>query len=641
MTSVPSAGSTGPAPKKYEVADAKMVKVYKSMSGIYRRSMTPSVHHNFSGPAIGLISDHNSQFSQLSQVLTGYASPSTSPPPGLLSYNSLSKSAIQLVEWGNESLRFVKSKFGYHLTWEDRLSYFQKSSYLAYNLCSGMNLVKNVVGFFNNQQFSSAVSKAFGHVAIAAGSTLAIFSGLRAIKAIGEFYKVYQYKSLLGRCVLMSEKMEALRSMIYVSEKELFANPLDVASKKAFFKQYYDKKIVEAETEAMTLLGKKERPDIKGLIAGLGSVEAKEVYKTQLGLSEQMMEGLSAEELCGLILMKEEKTIKKREKLASLIGSNTTQGKHLIEAIQTMSKVQAIANPDYKASEANEEIEALFSKVQQMTNRKLLKEGAIIASCILTIAASITTLVCPAAFPLIIVMWVISNAIEFGVSLKDFSDAAKDKELEPTRVYPEALDWKQWFANTGAWTKDNWREIISVGVNIIAIGLVVASLCINPITAPLVGVAIASILALALYSYFNACLVHKGARDRLVIIADGIDRVVNKNIAGFLGIDIDPQEKIKSLSINKDWLSHKLMSLDIEDKYAFFVKLKSKGKIGDFEDFRNKSPKERRAILSSLHLKLETIIKQEPSFIADLYKEFKLELRKHYLQNIETYKKPK
>lgn len=637
-SSVPPLGRSGYMPLAGKITAAKEVRISKAVTSVYKKAIAPTRQHNFAGPAIGLISDHNSQFSQLSQALTGYASPAASPPPGLLSYNSLSKSAIQLVEWGSDSLKFIKSNFGYHMSWADRMAYMQKSSYLAYNICSGMNLVKNVVGFFNNQQFTSGVSKAFGNIATAAGSLLAIFSGLRAIKAVGEFYKAYQYKSLLGRCVLVSDKMQALKSLVYVSDEELMADLTDPTQKKAYFKAYFDENIDKIKEKAKADFGLATLPDIGGLVTKMGSKEAREVYKTELGISEETMKDLSPQELWGLLMMKQEKTDLKRNKLISTIAGNSVDGERLVSAIKLASKVQSVCNPNYTETENNAKIEEIFSKVNAMTNRRLLKEGAIIVSCILTIIASITTLACPAAFPLIIVMWVVSNAIEFGVSMKEFSDAAVEKEKTPERVYPKAATWKEWAGQCVTWNKENWRTSVSIAVNIIAIGLVVASLCVNPVTAPLVAVAIASCLALALYSYFNACLLHKGSRDTLVKVADGIDRYINKNITGFFGIDIDIEVKLKKQKVEQSFFIHKLTSLSNEDKYVFLKKLETKRLIDPVPDFLTLKPSDRKKVLSGLNLKIEALVKKDPVLMQALYQDLKSEERQFHMQNIETYK---
>lgn len=638
MTSIPPVGPSGPAAPKYEVPDSEMVKVYKAISSIYKKTVMPSAPHNFAGPAIGMISDHNSQFSQAVQLLTGYANPSSSPPPGLLTYNCLSKSAINLVEWGSDSLKFIKAKFGYDMSWEDRLAYFQKSSYLAYTICSSMNLVKNVVGFFNQQPLAAEVSRTFTNIAHASGALLTIFSGIKAIFGIGEIYQAYQYKSLLGRAVLMSDKIEALKSLIYVTSKELEdALPQDLDEKKQALKRYYDQKIPEAELEAFNILGASGlQIDIAGLIEGLALPSIKTLYEKELGIPQTLMDGLSSQELCGLILMKAEKTAKKREKLTETIAGNASSGKNLIEAIKTVGKVQALANPNFKQNENNKNIEEIFSQVQQMTNRKLLKESALIVSCALTMIASILTLVCPMAFPVIIVMWVVSNGIEFGVSLKEFSDAAKEKQHIPETVYSKAETWKQWFSQTASWTKDNWKTGISLAVNLMAIGIVVASLCITPITVPLIGVVIASLLAIGLYTYFNACLIHKQTCDNLVKMADYIDRFVNRPIAGFFGIQIDAEKQIKAL--DPVLLIHTIVSFDDEEKYHFFEKLQQEGCLTGVLDFRAKGAQEKQNIKQNLDAQLALKIRQNPERIALLYKEFKRQQKNRHLENIETYK---
>lgn len=639
MASVPPLGPSGPTAPRYEVADAKMVKVYKAISSVYKKTVTPVQGHNFAGPAIGMIADHNSQFSQAVQLLTGYGGPSSStPPPGLLTYNCLSKSAISLVEWGSESLKFVKSKFGYHMSWEDRLAYFQKSSYLAYTICSSMNLVKNVVSFFNQNTLSEQVSKTFTDIAQVSGSLLTIFSGIRAVFAIGEIFKAYQYKSLLGRAVLMSDKIKALKSLIYVSSTELFeALPEDLQERKKALKSYYDKKIPEVEKEALAIVGSPvTHVDIGGLIQGLASPSIQDLYERELGISKQLMEGLSSEELCGLILMKAEKTAKKREKLLDTIAGNPSSGKNLIEAIKTTTKVQALANPNFKHSENNQKIEEVFLQVQQMTNRKLLKESAVIVSCALTMIASILAITCPMAFPVIIAMWIVSNGIEFGVSLKEFSEAAKEKEHHLQKTYPQAATWKQWFSQIGSWSQDNWRTGVALAVNLIAIGLVVASLCITPITLPLIGVVIASLLAIGLYTYLNACLIHKKTCDNVVKMADRIDRFINKPIAGFFGINIDTEQQVKP--VDRVLLTHTILSFTDDEKYNFFKNLVSETLLAEFDDFRTKKPKDKRSMIKNLDMQVGKLIKQDPEQLAVLYKAFKANQRHLHLENIETYK---
>lgn len=662
--SIPPGGSSG-SPKpiaRIQAPDYKKVELLSAVGGVYRHTPKSPSYHNFAGPAIGLISDHNSQYSQFAQALTGYAN-SSNPPPGLLSYNSLSKSAIQLIEWGDQNLKYAKSfykaliddkltvgdKFkifiGYNLTWSDRLAYLQKTSYLAYNVCAGSNLVKNVISYFNNQAISQAVSDAFKKVGIGAGSALAIFSGLRAIKAIGEYYKAKQYKSLLGRCTLPSEKMAALKSLIFVSDEEILGDNKDLAEKKAYLSACFKKLMPEQEQEAMKLLGTSKKLDLSGLIEKLADPSVKAAYVSQLGISEQTLEGLSPEEITGFILMKEQLTLKKKEKLMSTLTNRASEGERLVNAITTLAKTQSVSNVIFNNPTHNQEIEKLFSQVQQMTNRKLLKEGAIIVSCILTIIASITTIVCPAAFPLIIVMWVLSNAIEFGLSMQEFADAAKEKELHPDPVYPKATNMKQWWDQSRSWSKDNWRTIISVAVNVVAVALVIASLCTNPITGPVVAVAIASLLAVALYSYFNACLLHKASRDRLVKTADYIDRYINKNIARFFGIDIETEQELKKSAseiVSKSTpqlLEKDILTLNLRDKFEFYTQLHTKGKLVAFPDFRILKPTDREIVLRNLDMMVKNLIAKEPDVMNTLFQSFSEAKSKRILQHAETYMK--
>ena len=100
----------------------------------------------------------------------------------------------------------------------------------------------------------------FTNIAQASGSLLTIFSGIRAIFAIGEIFKAYQYKSLLGRAVLMSDKIQTLKSLIYVSSTELFqALPDNLQERKQALKSYYDEKIPEAQTHTCRALTRTRR----------------------------------------------------------------------------------------------------------------------------------------------------------------------------------------------------------------------------------------------------------------------------------------------------------------------------------------------------------------------------------------------
>ncbi|NBO17536.1 MAG: hypothetical protein EBV07_01455 [Proteobacteria bacterium] len=166
----------------------------------------------------------------------------------------------------------------------------------------------------------------------------------------------------------MSDKIQTLKSLIYVSSTELFqALPDNLQERKQALKSYYDEKIPEAQIEALSILGSRVTDlDIPGLIEGLASPSIQELYERELGISKQLMEGLSSEELCGLILMKAEKTAKKREKLVDTIAGNPSSGKNLIEAIKTTTKVQALANPNFKHSENNQKIEEIFLQVEIM-----------------------------------------------------------------------------------------------------------------------------------------------------------------------------------------------------------------------------------------------------------------------------------
>lgn len=585
--------------------------------------------------ALGLVSDQNSMTYEICQVASGFIGRHSEPnmPLALNNFNSVPKAFTTTYQFVKDSIEWKKKPL--KLKALRNLQLAQSGSYALFNLFRASGLLYNVAKTFK----PALESKAFQSVATNAwASCLLIFSVFRAAISSLALVKAYKIKSLVGRTSDLGAQLRKLKQEITVTGADL---EKDVKKSKKtnedFFKSYYDKKIAEESTSIALNLGLSVPLDLSGFENAFSKKEFKDYLMSKLELDSTLASGLTPQAFLGLVIYRLDKGKQKEEAFIKSICDSKKEGVEIVKMLKSTLKMQSIHAQLARPDQLDLATKELFSKIQSCANRKIIKEWVVIASCVLTVVAIATGVLCPPAAGLLgfaAALWIMSNFMEYGLTLREFK-VASEAHAEPLK-------------------KEGWKLALSIATNVlvIAIGITAAVLAVgNPAGALMVT---AAVVAIVLYTAFNAAVYNEKARSLLVKHAEWIDRVINQRFAEKIGMPITYDTAIfdDALKNHKKALRRqKLLNLSFERKkelarklavdfsrYRFSKNIKGQAvavKAAELEPFF-RTPEGQRQLEKMIDAKLLELYDQDNRALLSNYQSLKKQMLKESMQNLET-----
>lgn len=638
MSSIPSA--SGPSPSRPPLVDKAAllkepaIRTAEAISRFAKPKIGPSGLGDYQASALSLVCDQASQITQIDQSLVGITQ-NDIVPVGLGSANAVTKSVTRLVDLGvalgnlPQDLQ-VRTTPDQIVTWDQRVAQgftlnqlAQSVSYYAVQVCSLLSNIRSVVSqIAPSTKDALDVLKPVGNCVsyfLIAFSSFRIFSSSRAI------HNARIYRNELRNVALVSDKLAKLKELMTVSDDEVKAD-LSAKSKdpKKFLKDYFDAKAKPHVEKLLSSAGKIPSYDLTEFAEKLTEPVYKAYLCEHFHVSQEIAQNLSAEEFLALVFYKQELGIEKQNHFINSIADSPKHGEQLRKMITTAIKTKNLAQSRLSTGTAcDDSLVRLINTIDASATRKIMKESFVVVSCVAMIVACGLSIAAGPAAPAamlgaIAAFWILSNAIEYGLSLRDFAVVAKQNE-----DILESQDLK-------GWLKNNWKVVLSIAAQVLLVALTIAFLA-SPLGAGISAFVIAAIvITVAVSLLFNIAVINKDLRKALVKHADWVDRVINQKFAYIFGetIEVD-QEYHAQLEDLIDRRRHvkfcdKVLKMSLQDQNNIvkpdLTKLvHNKRKVSDAEkDAFLKTPDGQKELRRLIHIKLDEMIGDET-----LYKQIK------------------
>jgi hypothetical protein len=554
-------GSSGPTPpskriEPQEFMASEGLAISKSVKNLAKTRLGVPKSADYQSSALSLVCDQSSQLTQLTQSLSGY-SPIDFTPVGLGSYNAVAKSITKLYDLTQETASLPKNLKGKDAsgTFFVLNKFFMSASYYAFQICSLLGVVKSAILHINPSALAESTKQALKPVGNAAYGLLIAFSAFRGIASAKAIYKASSYRSQLRNAVLVSDKLETLSKLMTVTDDEVLKKiSKQKLSTENFLKGYYVEKTSTSAKKILDAMGYTGAIDIAAFSKSITEPQYRTLICEKFKIDPETAKGLSAEAFLGLVLYKNEIGIQKQSDFINSIADTPKEAEKLRGMITTALKTSNLGQARLGLSPVDTSINRLMESIDATATRKIMKESFVVVSCVaMIIACGLSIAAGPAApaamLGAIAAFWMISNAIEYGLSLRDFGVVAKenDKELDIAYNTTKAKNLFEWLSiskeNLGISVQKNWKVWASVASQVLLVALTIAALA-SPLGLALSGVAITAIvITVAVSIFFNIAVLNQTLRKAMIKHADFCDRYVNQKFAALFGEKIAIEDK--------------------------------------------------------------------------------------------------
>ena len=465
---------------------------------------------------------------------------------GPLNYSSFIKLPLEVLNFASSGAEWIKNMFvkPYETFFSSKsVKLVESGAILAAEMCQTLKSVDNLGTTFNAKLSMPNVD-----VVSTVGTSLqGVTNTIRGVFSIVNFSKVYSFRKeigLNGRVTDQGKQIEALKKRLTLDDKKVFSsqNLTGITDQKfvAKFNDYFTKSLTANTPEIVALQDELNFPlentqEKRLEFANMLNDEAYiTFFKETFKIEDQTISALrnDPQAVIGFVLCKRDLVAKTQQDLIHMIAKESEDSSKITKMFDQNLRVTNICKRTIGEPEPTPEAtKKLLDTLKFTANRQLLKQAMIGVSCALMIAGSIATLFFPPAAGAVLAFWIISNVIQFGISLRGYSVASKENE--------EALKGKK--INPAY----KFETILNMAINVAVIGLVIALACTPPGAAIGSLVLITSAVTAGSILIFNACMFNQTLRKKVIDGADFIDRTANRFFAkNIFGLDIiEPKVK--------------------------------------------------------------------------------------------------